>query len=149
MLETKAAFESVRAFSGPGDLVMLHIVCRIAAAYIRSQGDSRSNVLSQEALLLWEQAVSRYVSFLPPQWFPTGGNTAADFLSRLNLAQWISLLDRRMFKPILDLFSLQPSCACSGDCCRSHGPYYVGPSSATTPKKGSLTHGGGTSNAAS
>ena len=57
----------VMAFSEPDDLVMLHIVYRIAAAYIRSQGDSRSNVLSQEALLLWEQAVSRYVSFLPPQ----------------------------------------------------------------------------------
>ena len=36
-----------------------------------------------------------------------------------------------------------------GGCCRSHGPYKVGPSSATTPKKGSLTHDGGTSNAAS
>ena len=36
-----------------------------------------------------------------------------------------------------------------GGCCRSHGPYKVGPSSATTPKKGPLTHDGGTSNAAS
>ena len=97
------------ALSGPGDHVMLHIVNRIAAAYIRCQGGSRSNVLSQEALLLWEQAVSRYVSLLPPQWIPTGGNTAADFLSRHILAQWIPMLDRRMLKPILDLFSLQPS----------------------------------------
>ena len=68
-----------------------------------------SNVLSQEALLLWEQAVSRDVTLLPPQWIPTGGNTAADFLSRHILAQWIPMLDRRMLKPILDLFSLQPS----------------------------------------
>ena len=29
------------------------------------------DVLSQEALLLWEQAVSRDVTLLPPQWFPT------------------------------------------------------------------------------
>ena len=84
----------VMAFSEPDDLVMLHIVYRIAAAYTRSQGDLRSSMLSQEAFLLQEQAVSRYVTFLPLQWIPTGGYSAADFLSRHNLAQWISLLDR-------------------------------------------------------
>ena len=172
---------------------MLYIDYRIAAAYTRGQEDSRSNILSQEALLPWEQAVSRYVPFLPPQWLPIGGNTAADSFSRLNLelclfwglfvqqgpyfvgpfstnntkgvfffsgsrlcqdmslytaadfpsrhnlAQWISLLDRRMFKPILDPFKLQPCYACTGGYCRSHGPYYVGPSSATTSLKGFLT----------
>ena len=138
---------------------MLYIDYRIAAAYTRGQEDSRSNMLSQEALLSWEQAVSRYVPFLPPQWLPIGGNTAADSFSRLNLelclfwglfvqqgpyfvgpfstnntkggfffsgsrlcqdmsfytaadfpsrhnlAQWISLLDRRIFKPIFGSFS--------------------------------------------
>ena len=64
---------------------MLHIDYRIAAAYTRGQEDSRSNMLSQEALLSWEQAVSRYVPFLPPQWLPIGGDTAADSFSRLNL----------------------------------------------------------------
>ena len=64
---------------------MLYIDYRIAAAYTRGQEDSRSNMLSQEALLPWEQAVSRYVPFLPPQWLPIGGNTAADSFSRLNL----------------------------------------------------------------
>ena len=44
----------------------------------------------------------RYVSFLLPQGIPTGEYTATDFLSKHNLARWISLLDRRMFKPILD-----------------------------------------------
>ena len=64
---------------------MLYIDYRIAAAYTRGQGDSRSNMLSQEVLLSWEQAVSRYVPFLPPQWLPIGGNTAVDSFSRLNL----------------------------------------------------------------
>ena len=128
---------------------MLHIDYRIAAAYTRSQEDSRDSMFSQEVFLLWEQAVSRYVSFLLPQGIPTGGYTAADFLSRHNLAQWISLLDRRMFKPILDPLKLQPSYACTGDYCRSHGPYYVGPSSAITSLRGFLTHDGGISNAAS
>ena len=35
--------------------------------------------------LLWEQAVSRNVPFLLPQWLPIGGNTAAVSFSRLNL----------------------------------------------------------------
>ena len=68
-METRATGVPVMAFSEPSDLIMLHIVYRIAAAYTRSQGDSRSSMLSQEVFLLWEQAVSRYVSFLPPHRF--------------------------------------------------------------------------------
>ena len=66
-LETRAACESIVALSVPGDRVRLHIDNRTAAAYIRCQGGTRSNVLSQEALLLWEQAVSRNVTLLPPR----------------------------------------------------------------------------------
>ena len=55
LLETRAACESVMALSEPGDRIRLHIDNRTAAAYIRCQGGTRSNVLSQEALLLWEQ----------------------------------------------------------------------------------------------
>ena len=78
------------------------------------------DVLSQEALLLWEQAVSRDVTLLPPQWFPTGGNTAAGFLSGHDMAQWIFMLDRMVFKSILD---------CSLRTFFSNNP-----------RKGSLTH---------
>ena len=67
LLETRAARESVMALSEPGDRVKLHIDNRTAAAYIRCQGGTKSNILSQEALLLWEQAVSRDVTLLPPQ----------------------------------------------------------------------------------
>ena len=49
----------------------------------------------------------------------------------------------------MDLFSLQLSYTCSGDYCRSHGPYIVGSSSAITPRKGSLSHVGGSSSASS
>ena len=66
LLETRAACESVMALSGPGDHVMLHIVNRIAAAYIRCQRSSRSDVFSQEVLLFQEQTVSRNVTFFPP-----------------------------------------------------------------------------------
>ena len=66
LLETRAARESVLALSEPGDRFRLHIDNRTAAAYIRCQGGTQSNALSQEALLLWEQAVSRNVTLLPP-----------------------------------------------------------------------------------
>ena len=87
MLEIRAAGVPVVAFSESSDLIMLHIVYRIAATYTRSQGGLRNSLLSQETFLLQEQPVSRYVTFLSLQWIPTGGYSAADFLSRHNLAQ--------------------------------------------------------------
>ena len=97
---------------------MLHY--RIVAAYTRGQEDSRSNMLSQEALLPWEQAVSRYVPFLPPQWLPTGGNTAVDSFSRLNLELCL----------FWGLFV-------------RHGPYFVGPFSTNNTKGGFSSLGAG------
>ena len=88
----------------PGDHVRLHIDNRTAAAYIRCQGGTKSNALSQEALLLWEQAVSRDITLLPPHWIPTEWNTAAKFLSRHDVSQWMLMLDRRVFRSILDHF---------------------------------------------
>ena len=57
---------------------------------------SSDDVSFQGAFLLWEQAVSGDVTLLPPQWFPTGGNTAVDFLLRPDVAQWIFMLNKRM-----------------------------------------------------
>ena len=58
LLETRAARESVMALSKPGDHVRLHVDNRTAAAYIRCQGGTKSNIISQEALLLWDQAMA-------------------------------------------------------------------------------------------
>ena len=85
LLETRVARESVMALSRPGDCVRLHVDNRTAATYIPFQGGTKSNVLSQEALLLWNEAVAQDISLLTPHWIPTGENTAADFLSRDNL----------------------------------------------------------------
>ena len=109
LLETRAARESVIALTEPGDLVRLHIDNRTAAAYIRCQGGTRSNVLSQEAHLLWGQAVSKGVTLLPPHWIPTKENTAADFLSRNDITQWMFMLDRTIFRSILEYFNLHPT----------------------------------------
>ena len=109
LLETRAARELVMALSKPGDCVRLHIDNRTAAAYIRCQGGTKSNVLSQEALLLWNQAVAQDISLLTPHWIPTGENTAADFLSRDSLDHWNFRLDRRVFCSILQHFNLNPT----------------------------------------
>lgn len=109
LLETRAAHDSVMALSKPGDLVKLHIDNRTTAAYNRCQGGTQSNILSQEALLLWEQALSRDVTLLPPQWIPTEENTAAEFLSRHDMTQCIFMLDRRVFRSILEHFNHQPT----------------------------------------
>ena len=97
------------ALSELGDHVRLHIDNRTAAAYIRCQGGTKSNVLFQEALLLWEQAVSRDITLLPPHWIPMEENTAADFLSRHNVYQWMFRLDKEVFRSILKHFNLQPT----------------------------------------
>ena len=86
LLETRATRESVLALAQPGDRVRLHIDNRTAAAYIRCQGGTKSNVLLQEALCLWEQAVSRDINILTPHWITTEENSAADFLSRHDMS---------------------------------------------------------------
>ena len=97
------------ALAEPGDSVRLHIDNRTAAAYIQCQGGTKCNVLSQEALLLWEQAVSRDITLLTPHWIPTEENTAADFLSRYDMSLWEVMLDRETFSAILNHFRLQPT----------------------------------------
>ena len=44
------------------------------------------------------------LTLLPPQGFPTRGNTAVHFLLRPDVAQWIFMLIRRMLKSILNFF---------------------------------------------
>ena len=109
LLETRAARESVLALAEPGDSVRLYIDNKTAAAYIRCQGGTKCNTLSQEALLLWEQAVSEDITLLMPHWIPTEENIAADFLSRHDMDLWEFMLDRETFSAILNHFRLQPT----------------------------------------
>ena len=46
LLEVRAAREAVLAFARPGDQVRLHVDSKVAAAYLRKQGGTRSNILS-------------------------------------------------------------------------------------------------------
>ena len=65
------------------------------------------------------------------------GNIAADFFSKHDVTQWIFMLDRKVFRSILDHFKKETNQVdpVLGGCCRRHGPYRVGPSSATTLKR--------------
>ena len=54
LLELRSAREAVVAFAHPGDRVRLHVDSKVAAAYLRKQGGTRSDALSQEACLLWD-----------------------------------------------------------------------------------------------
>ena len=106
LLETRAARESVRALLKSGDCVRLHVDNRTAVAYIKCQGGTKSNILSQEALLLWDQAVAQDISLLTPHWIPTGENMAADILSWNSMDHWNFRLNRRVFGSILEHFNL-------------------------------------------
>ena len=99
LLETRAASESVLALAEPGDRNRLHIDIRTKAVYIRCQGGTKNNLLSQEALRLWELAMSRNITILTPHWIPTGENSAADFLSRHDMSHWEICWTRTCSRP--------------------------------------------------
>lgn len=109
LLETRAARESIAQLAQPGDRVRLHIDNRTAAAYIRRQGGTKSSSVSQEACLLWKDAVDRDIVLLNPHWIPTGENVLADFLSRHDMDNWELCLDRRIFTSVVEHFSVFPS----------------------------------------
>ena len=92
LLETRAAPGSMGLFLS---LVTMSGYTLVLALLLLSSDD----VSSQEALLLWVQAVSWDVTLLPPQWFPTGGNTTVGFLSGHDMAQWMFMWDKKVFKP--------------------------------------------------
>ena len=96
------------ALAKPGDRVRLHVDNRTAAAYIRCQGGTKSNILSQEAMLLWDHAVAQDISLLTPHWIPTEENSAADFLSDC-LDRWNFRLSKEVYSSILQHFNLNPT----------------------------------------
>ena len=69
--------------------------------------------------------MSRDITLLPPQWIPTKENTAADFLSRHDMTQWMFMLDKRVFRPILEHFSLQPTLDAFACCYSAQLPRYM------------------------
>ena len=97
------------ALAKPGDRVRLHVDNRMAAAYIPCQGGTMSNILSQEAMLLWDQAMAEDISLLTPHWIPTEENLAVDFLSRDRLDRWNFRLSKEVFSSILQHFNLNPT----------------------------------------
>ena len=109
ILELRAAKEALLALSIPGDRVRFHIDNRSACAYIRHQGGTKSTFLSQEAVDMWQQAISRNITILTPHWISSKENAEADFLSRNDLSQWEFYLKPEIFKLIQNVFKIQPT----------------------------------------
>ena len=66
LLELRAAKEALLKFAQPGDTICLHMDNQVACAYILKQGWTKSPILCQEALELWQKMEQRGVFLLPP-----------------------------------------------------------------------------------
>ena len=87
-LELRAAWYTLLELASPGDVVQLHIDNMMAIAFIRRLGGTCSRLLCKESHWLWQEAIRRNITILPPQWLSTLDNTEADFLSRHRLQRW-------------------------------------------------------------
>ena len=90
-------------------LLRLHFDNFTACSYIRKQGGTRSSLLSSEACLMWQEALSKGVHILTPHWLSTKDNVEADFLSRNKLIQWEFFLCKDWFDYIINAFQVRPT----------------------------------------
>lgn len=114
LLELRAAHKVLKHFFGNArDLsILLRIDNMVAMHYIRKMGGTKSCLLSQAALDLWEWLLERNLS-LTAEYIPTGLNSAADLMSRQKVSDQGYSLHPRVYQmvvnkwgnPILDLFA--------------------------------------------
>ena len=109
LLEIRAAREGIDKLAVEGDKVRLHIDNITACSYIRKQGGTRSSNLSDEACLLWEEALARNILILTPHWLSSKDNIEADFLSRNKLNQWEFYIRPSLFEYILRELQVYPT----------------------------------------
>ena len=87
-LELRAAQYALLELASPGEVVQFHIDNMTAIAFIRRLGGTRSLTLCKESHQLWQEAIKRNITILPPQWLASEDNAEADFLSRHRLQRW-------------------------------------------------------------
>ena len=51
-------------------------------------GGTCSQALCKESHQLWQEAINRNITILPPQWLASADNAEADFLSRHRMQRW-------------------------------------------------------------
>ena len=101
VLELRAAFQALLAFAPllRGKSVLLRIDNKVAVAYIRRQGGTRSRTLSEEVrpIVEWAQV---HLLDLNAVYVPAAQNVLADYLSRESLSNNEWSLNHRAF-PLL------------------------------------------------
>ena len=109
LLELRAAKEAVLNFAQEGDVIQLHLDNKVACAYIRKQGGTKSNDLSQEACELWDQIQSQKIQLLAPHWITTQENVKADYLSCHKIETWELELNQEIFNQIVSHYGVAPT----------------------------------------
>ena len=109
LLELRAAKEAACHLTEDHDVLRLHMDSKVAAAYIRRQGGTRSDALSREACHFWELMGERGVTILTPHWISSTDNLKADFLSRHKMTVWEICLDQRIFTQIISHYKVTPT----------------------------------------
>lgn len=110
--ELVAAHRSLRQLMMVEDYVNLSVDSRTAAAFINRQGGTRSRVLSNQAIKLWNFVLGMG-GWIRAHWIPREQNEMADMLSKSNIMTWELVLDmevvqmlwQRWYTPVLDLFA--------------------------------------------
>ena len=110
--ELVAAKNCLEAMVQPGDHVHLSMDSKTAVAFVNRQGGTRSTILCQVALQLWEALVRRQ-AWVTATWLPRDENQIADMLSKESLLTWEFGLRPRItetlwlkwFTPELDCFA--------------------------------------------
>ena len=111
--ETLAADMGIKRLTRPGDSVLLHVDNWSCASTVRKMGTTKSGLLNDAGLMLWNNALDHQVEWITTSWIPTKDNVCADFLSRhwidtfdyrLTPAAW-ALLQTQLYTPVMDVFA--------------------------------------------
>ena len=100
---------SLRELAVPGNVVRFYLDNMTAQAYIRKMGGTCSSSLHTESLVLWQDAIRRNITILPPHWLSSEENAEADFLSRHSLRKWDFKLVSSEFRRVCQRLQLQPT----------------------------------------
>ena len=110
--ELVSAHRSLRKLMLIGDYVNLAVDSRTTAAFINRQGGTRSKILCNQSIKLWNFVLGMG-GWIRAHWVPREQNEVADMLSKSSIMAWEFVLDMEVaqrlwlmwYTPVLDLFA--------------------------------------------